>query len=99
MLRLYPRSLYSCVMAAMLLIAAIFLINNQASAQILENGGRLWTVHGEKSYCPDPRDRTTIIYVHDAATNSKIRQVEFTDQAGNPIQVLTGLAFDDSRRN
>lgn len=70
-----------------------------ASAQVLSSPGRIWTLHGETSYCPDPRQRTTVALIYDAQTGSELQRYGFADANGNFAQIVTGLAFDTSRRS
>lgn len=81
-----------------LVFIAMTILSDNASAQLLESPGRIWSIHGEQSYCPDQRFRLSTVKVHDVQNGFELQSLAFPDSSGNSAQVLTGLAFDTTRR-
>lgn len=86
------------IFSGLAFIAMLILFSDNASAQLLESPGRIWSIHGEQSYCPDQRFRLSTVKVHDVQNGFELQALAFPDSSGNSAQVLTGLAFDTTRR-
>ena len=87
------------IFSALVFLALILWSSADASAQFLDSPGRIWTLHGEISYCPDPRQRVSLALIYDVQTGTELQSYGFGDANGNYGQIVTGLAFDTTHRS